>query len=119
MPVVAAVSGMLVPALVYGIVATSMGGTWNGWAVPMATDIAFALGVLAVIDTHLPSALRAFLLTLAIVDDLGAILVIALFYTSTINVPPLSARCSGSVCSSTCTTRGGCTAGTGTSRWPW
>ncbi|GAB2958338.1 Na+/H+ antiporter NhaA [Streptomyces pseudoechinosporeus] len=88
-PVVAAASGMVVPALVYGIVATSTGGTWNGWAVPMATDIAFALGVLAVIDTHLPSALRAFLLTLAIVDDLGAILVIALFYTSTINVPTL------------------------------
>ncbi|MEV8312275.1 Na+/H+ antiporter NhaA [Streptomyces flavidovirens] len=88
-PVVAAVSGMVIPALVYGMVATSMGGTWNGWAVPMATDIAFALGVLAVIDTHLPSALRAFLLTLAIVDDLGAIVVIALFFTSTINVPAL------------------------------
>ncbi|MDG9715607.1 Na+/H+ antiporter NhaA [Streptomyces sp. DH24] len=88
-PVVAAFSGMAVPALVYGIVATSMGGTWNGWAVPMATDIAFALGVLAVIDTHLPSALRAFLLTLAVVDDLGAVIVIALFYTSTIHVPAL------------------------------
>jgi NhaA family Na+:H+ antiporter len=88
-PVVAALGGMVIPALVYGLVATSMGGTWNGWAVPMATDIAFALGVLAVIDTHLPSALRAFLLTLAIVDDLGAIIVIALFYTSTIHVPAL------------------------------
>ncbi|MET9508564.1 Na+/H+ antiporter NhaA [Streptomyces flavidovirens] len=89
LPVVAAISGMVVPALVYGLVATSMGGTWNGWAVPMATDIAFALGVLAVIDTHLPSALRAFLLTLAVVDDLGAIVVIALFYTSTIHLPAL------------------------------
>ncbi|MBZ9643129.1 Na+/H+ antiporter NhaA [Streptomyces sp. PSKA30] len=89
LPVVAAVCGMAVPALVYGLVATSMGGTWNGWAVPMATDIAFALGVLAVIDTHLPSALRAFLLTLAVVDDLGAIVVIALFYTSTINFAAL------------------------------
>ncbi|MFG3310161.1 Na+/H+ antiporter NhaA [Streptomyces wuyuanensis] len=88
-PVVAALSGMAVPALVYGIISTSAGGTWNGWAVPMATDIAFALGVLAVIDTHLPSALRAFLLTLAIVDDLGAIIVIALFFTSTINLPAL------------------------------
>jgi NhaA family Na+:H+ antiporter len=85
LPVVAAACGMAVPALVYGLVATNMGGTWNGWAVPMATDIAFALGVLAVIDTHLPSALRAFLLTLAVVDDLGAVIVIALFYTSTIN----------------------------------
>ncbi|MGC9544153.1 Na+/H+ antiporter NhaA [Streptomyces sp. UG1] len=89
LPVIAAVCGMVVPALVYGLVATSMGGTWNGWAVPMATDIAFALGVLAVIDTHLPAALRAFLLTLAIVDDLGAIIVIALFFTSTINFPAL------------------------------
>ncbi|RZB19212.1 Na+/H+ antiporter NhaA [Streptomyces sp. F001] len=88
-PVVAAFSGMAVPALVYGIVATSMGGTWNGWAVPMATDIAFALGLLAVIDTHLSSALRAFLLTLAVVDDLGAVTVIALFYTSTIHLPAL------------------------------
>ncbi|GAU71460.1 Na(+)/H(+) antiporter NhaA [Streptomyces sp. NBRC 110611] len=89
LPVVAAACGMAVPALVYGLVATSMGGSWNGWAVPMATDIAFALGVLAVIDTHLPSALRAFLLTLAVVDDLGAIIVIALFYTSTIHLPAL------------------------------
>ncbi|MEU0218966.1 Na+/H+ antiporter NhaA [Streptomyces sp. NPDC006265] len=89
LPVIAAACGMAVPALVYGLVATSLGGTWNGWAVPMATDIAFALGVLAVIDTHLPSALRAFLLTLAVVDDLGAIIVIALFYTSTINLAAL------------------------------
>ncbi|MEU6760497.1 Na+/H+ antiporter NhaA [Streptomyces sp. NPDC046685] len=89
LPVVAAACGMAVPALLYGLVATSGGGTWNGWAVPMATDIAFALGVLAVIDTHLPSALRAFLLTLAVVDDLGAIVVIAIFYTSTIHLPTL------------------------------
>lgn len=89
LPVLAAISGMAIPALVYGLVATGMGGTWNGWAVPMATDIAFALGVLAVIDTHLPSALRAFLLTLAVVDDLGAIVVIAVFYTSTINLAAL------------------------------
>ncbi|MFP3988794.1 Na+/H+ antiporter NhaA [Streptomyces sp. E11-3] len=89
LPVVAALSGMVIPALVYGLVATSGGGTWNGWAVPMATDIAFALGVLAVVNTHLPSALRAFLLTLAVVDDLGAIIVIAIFFTSTINLAAL------------------------------
>jgi NhaA family Na+:H+ antiporter len=89
LPVIAAFCGMAVPALVYGLVATSMGGTWNGWAVPMATDIAFALGVLAVIGTHLPSALRAFLLTLAVVDDLGAVVVIAIVYTSTIHLPAL------------------------------
>ncbi|MFE3850517.1 Na+/H+ antiporter NhaA [Streptomyces griseorubiginosus] len=82
LPVIAALCGMAVPAIVYGAVATAGGGTWGGWAVPMATDIAFALGVLAVINTHLPSALRAFLLTLAVVDDLGAILVIAVFFTA-------------------------------------
>ncbi|GAB2756453.1 Na+/H+ antiporter NhaA [Streptomyces bullii] len=95
LPVIAAVCGMAVPALVYGVVSTSLGGTWNGWAVPMATDIAFALGVLAVIATHLPAALRAFLLTLAVVDDLGAVVVIALFYTSTINLPALIAAVLG------------------------
>ncbi len=76
---------MVVPALCYVAVNLAGGGNLNGWAVPMATDIAFALGVLAVIGTNLPSGIRAFLLTLAIVDDLGAILVIAVFYTSTLN----------------------------------
>ncbi|ORT58078.1 Na+/H+ antiporter NhaA [Streptomyces sp. CB03238] len=89
LPLVAAVSGMAVPALVYGLVATSAGGTWAGWAVPMATDIAFALGILAVIDTHLPSALRAFLLSLAVIDDVVAITVVAVFYTSSINLATL------------------------------
>ncbi|MHC0432039.1 Na+/H+ antiporter NhaA [Streptomyces sp. O3] len=95
LPVVAALSGMVVPALVYGLVATTGGGTWNGWAVPMATDIAFALGVLAVINTHLPAALRVFLLTLAVVDDLGAIIVIAVFFTSTINLAALGGAALG------------------------
>ncbi|MFE9390349.1 Na+/H+ antiporter NhaA [Streptomyces sp. NPDC006784] len=85
LPVVAAASGMVVPALCYVAVNLADDGNLNGWAVPMATDIAFALGVLAVIGTNLPSGIRAFLLTLAIVDDLGAILVIAVFYTSTLN----------------------------------
>ncbi|MFG3258100.1 Na+/H+ antiporter NhaA [Streptomyces sp. NPDC048172] len=85
LPVVAAVCGMVVPALFYVAVNASGGGQADGWAIPMATDIAFALGVLAVIGTNLPSGIRAFLLTLAIVDDLGAILVIAVFYTSTLN----------------------------------
>ncbi|MBO8201109.1 Na+/H+ antiporter NhaA [Streptomyces smyrnaeus] len=85
LPVVAAASGMVVPALCYVVVNLLDNGNLNGWAVPMATDIAFALGVLAVIGTNLPSGIRAFLLTLAIVDDLGAILVIAVFYTSTLN----------------------------------
>lgn len=85
LPVVAALCGMAVPAALYVLVAASGGESLDGWAVPMATDIAFALAVLAVISTHLPSALRAFLLTLAVVDDLGAILIIAIFFTSNLN----------------------------------
>ncbi|KPC66077.1 pH-dependent sodium/proton antiporter [Streptomyces chattanoogensis] len=85
LPVVAAVCGMATPAIVYAVVNGIGGGSLQGWAVPTATDIAFALAVLAVIGTSLPSALRAFLLTLAVVDDLFAILIIAVFFTSTIN----------------------------------
>jgi len=83
LPVAAALGGMAVPALLY--VAISRGGAAdavNGWGIPMATDIAFALAVLAVLGRGLPSGVRTFLLTLAIVDDLGAILVIALFYSA-------------------------------------
>ncbi|NED05596.1 Na(+)/H(+) antiporter NhaA, partial [Streptomyces sp. SID6648] len=75
LPVIAALCGMAVPAVVYTVTATVGGGSLSGWAVPTATDIAFALAVLAVIGTSLPSALRAFLLTLAVVDDLFAILI--------------------------------------------
>ena len=79
-PVAAAIGGMIVPAIVF--VAFNAGsGTTDGWAIPTATDIAFSLAVLAVISTHLPSAVRTFLLALAIVDDLLAIVVIAIFYT--------------------------------------
>ena len=90
LPVAAAVGGMAVPALLYA--AVNLGGAdgaLSGWAIPTATDIAFALAVLAVISTHLPSALRTFLLTLAIVDDLLAITIIAVFYTSALAVTPL------------------------------
>jgi NhaA family Na+:H+ antiporter len=86
LPVIAAACGMIVPAGVYLLTTTVAGGSPSGWAVPMATDIAFALAVLAVLSTHLPSALRAFLLTLAVVDDLGAILIIAVFFTSDLNL---------------------------------
>ncbi|MET0931924.1 MAG: Na+/H+ antiporter NhaA [Aeromicrobium sp.] len=79
LPIIAAVGGMAVPALVF--VAINLGGSTRGWAIPTATDIAFALAVLAVVSTHLPPALRIFLLTLAIVDDLLAITIIAIFYT--------------------------------------
>jgi NhaA family Na+:H+ antiporter len=80
LPVAAAVGGMVAPALVY-VVINLADGDLSGWAVPTATDIAFAVAVLAVISTHLPSGLRTFLLTLAVVDDLLAITVIAVFYT--------------------------------------
>ena len=82
LPVVAAVCGVALPALVFAVVNSGSGGHPGGWAIPTATDIAFALGVLAVVGTNLPSALRAFLLTLAVVDDLIAIMIIAIFYSS-------------------------------------
>ena len=84
-PVAAALGGMVVPALIYfAINMASDTGQPTGWAIPTATDIAFALAVLAIVGRKLPVALRAFLLTLAVVDDLGAIVVIALFYTASI-----------------------------------
>ncbi|WP_448615413.1 Na+/H+ antiporter NhaA [Modestobacter sp. URMC 112] len=90
LPVAAAVGGMVVPAVLFVLVNLGTGdGALRGWAIPTATDIAFALAVLAVISTHLPTALRTFLLTLAVVDDLLAITVIALFYTSALAVVPL------------------------------
>ena len=92
LPVLAAVGGMAVPALLFTAVNTGMGSvdTLDGWAVPTATDIAFALAVLAVISTHLPAGLRIFLLTLAVVDDLLAITVIAVFYTDDLLPGPLA-----------------------------
>ena len=86
LPIAAAVGGMAVPALIFVIINLRTGdGALLGWAIPTATDIAFAVAVLAVISTHLPLALRTFLLTLAVVDDLLAVTVIAIFYTDDIN----------------------------------
>lgn len=87
-PITAAFGGVIVPALIFTAINLSSGGG-RGWAVPTATDIAFALAVLAVVGQHLPSAMRTFLLTLAVVDDLIAIVIIALFYTSGLSVLPL------------------------------
>ncbi|MGI5349712.1 Na+/H+ antiporter NhaA [Streptomyces sp. CA-250714] len=95
LPIVSAVCGMAVPALVYLAFSAGGGGDPRGWAIPMATDIAFALGVLAVLGTGLPSALRAFLLTLAVVDDLGAIVIIAVFYSAGISFGALAGAVAG------------------------
>ncbi|WP_250401339.1 Na+/H+ antiporter NhaA [Streptomyces cellostaticus] len=97
LPVVAALCGMAVPALVYILTAVAGQGSTTGWAVPTATDIAFALAVLAVIGTALPNALRAFLLTLAVVDDLFAILIIAIFFTDRIDFATLGGAVAGLV----------------------
>ncbi|KQQ90814.1 MULTISPECIES: Na+/H+ antiporter NhaA [Micrococcaceae] len=88
-PVLAAAGGVLVPAVIYAVVNLSNPDTLRGWAIPTATDIAFAVAVLAVIGSHLPSALRIFLLTLAVVDDLIAISIIAFFYSSDLQPTPL------------------------------
>ncbi|MEU8029111.1 Na+/H+ antiporter NhaA [Streptomyces sp. NPDC049099] len=97
LPVVAALCGMAVPALVYTLTSLAGHGSAQGWAVPTATDIAFALAVLAVIGTSLPSSLRAFLLTLAVVDDLFAILIIAVFFTDRLNFAALGGAAAGLV----------------------
>jgi NhaA family Na+:H+ antiporter len=81
LPVIAAVGGMVVPAVLFWALAGS-GEAARGWGIPMATDIAFAVGVLALLGPHAPRGLKVFILTLAIVDDIGAILVIAVFYTA-------------------------------------
>lgn len=89
-PVIAAVAGVAVPSVIFLIF--NAGGSYaDGWAIPAATDIAFALAVLAVVGSNLPSSLRAFLLTLAVVDDLIVIVIIAVFYTETFSAAYLAA----------------------------
>jgi NhaA family Na+:H+ antiporter len=89
LPVTAAIGGMVVPALVY--VAFNAGGDIQGWGIPMATDIAFAVGLMVLLGGSIPRSLITFLVALAIVDDLGAVTVIALFYTENINLLSLAA----------------------------
>lgn len=89
LPIAAAIGGMAAPALIYFLF-NHEGGGLDGWGIPMATDIAFALGVIALLGNHVPKSLITFLVALAIVDDVGAVTVIAVFYTETINLSALA-----------------------------
>jgi len=106
LPLIAAVGGMIVPALIYSTINWTDDVALHGWAIPAATDIAFAVGVLALLGPRVPTSLKVFLLALAIIDDLGAIIIIAFFYTSHLSLAALGLAALGIAALAVLNTRG-------------